>query len=154
MIRPMKAETLRYGEWTRAGELVYDHPFQLGSRRIGPDLQRVGGKYPDSWHFEHMRDPRSTSPGSIMPTYPWLYEQDVDPDNVQASVDALATLGVPYDTAAAKTQLADQQKKIADGLSASGTKVEPQKEIVAVIAYLQRLGKDGKAAIAKSGGVL
>lgn len=154
MVRPMKAETLRYGEWTRAGELIYDHPFQLGSRRIGPDLQRVGGKYPDSWHFEHMKNPRSTSPGSIMPTYPWLYEQDVDPDDVQASVDALATIGTPYDTAAAKTQLAEQQKKIADGLATTGAKVEPQKEIVAVIAYLQRLGKDGKAAIAKGGGTL
>ena len=79
MIRPTRAEVLRYGEWTRAGEYAYDHPFLLGSRRIGPDLQRVGGKYPDAWHYEHMRDPRSTSPGSIMPAYAWLLEQRLDP---------------------------------------------------------------------------
>src|SRR5688572_28550021 len=79
MIRPMRAETLRYGPWSRASEYVWDRPFQLGSRRIGPDLQRVGGKYPDAWHYEHMKDPRTTSPGSIMPGYPWLAEDRVDP---------------------------------------------------------------------------
>ena len=72
MVRPFRDETLRYGEWTRAGEIVYDRPFQMGSRRIGPDLQRVGGKYPDAWHYEHMDDPRATSPGSIMPRYSCL----------------------------------------------------------------------------------
>lgn len=147
MVRPMEAETLRYGEWTRAGELVYDHPFQLGSRRIGPDLQRVGGKYPDAWHYEHMRDPRSTSPGSIMPTYTWLYEQTVDPDDVQASVNALAKLGSGYDTSKCKDDLKAQQQKIAESLKAAGDDVNPDKEIVALISYLQRLGKDGKAAI-------
>ena len=84
MVRPMRAEMLRYGEWTRAGEYAYDHPFLLGSRRTGPDLQRVGGKYPDTWHYEHMRDPRSTSPGSIMPTYPWLLSQRYDTSDVVA----------------------------------------------------------------------
>jgi cytochrome c oxidase cbb3-type subunit I/II len=84
MVRPMRAELQRYGEWTRAGELVYDRPFQLGSRRIGPDLQRVGGKYPDAWHYEHMRDPRSTSPGSIMPPYPWLLTRRLDTRDVTA----------------------------------------------------------------------
>ena len=100
MIRPTRAEMLRYGEWTRAGEYEYDHPFLLGSRRIGPDLQRVGGKYPDAWHYQHMKDPRSTSPGSIMPTYPWLYGARVDPLEVAATVRTLRKVGVPYDDAA------------------------------------------------------
>ncbi len=77
---------LRYGEWTRSGEYAYDHPFLLGSRRIGPDLQRVGGKYPDAWHYEHMRNPRSTIPGSIMPVYPWLHTRPYDPADIQASL--------------------------------------------------------------------
>ena len=86
MVRPMRAETVRYGAWTRAWEYQWDRPFQLGSRRIGPDLQRVGGKYPDAWHWEHLRDPRSTSPGSIMPAYGWLAEDEIDPADVAASV--------------------------------------------------------------------
>src|SRR5512141_508897 len=89
MVRPMRAELLRYGEWSRAGEYAYDRPFQLGSRRAGPDLMRVGGKYPDAWHYEHMRDPRSTSPGSIMPPYRWLAQRRYDPADVYASVRAL-----------------------------------------------------------------
>ncbi len=96
MVRPFRSETLRYGPWSRAGEYAYDRPFQLGSRRIGPDLHRVGGKYPDAWHYEHMKDPRSTSPGSIMPPYPWLLEDKVDVADIQASVSAMKTLGVPY----------------------------------------------------------
>ncbi|NJD10502.1 MAG: cbb3-type cytochrome c oxidase subunit II, partial [Gemmatimonadetes bacterium] len=75
MVRPMRAELLRYGEWSRAGEYAYDRPFQLGSRRTGLDLMRVGGKYPDAWHYEHLRDPRTTSPGSNMPRNPWLFER-------------------------------------------------------------------------------
>ena len=89
MVRPMRSEILRYGEWSRSAEYQYDRPFQLGSRRLGPDLQRVGGKYPDAWHYEHMRDPRSTSPGSVMPSYPWLLDATVDAGDVQASVRAL-----------------------------------------------------------------
>jgi cytochrome c oxidase cbb3-type subunit I/II len=81
MVRPFRAETLRYGEWSRAGEYVYDRPFQLGSRRIGPDLHRVGGKYPDAWHYEHMKDPRSTSPGSVMPSTPGCTRK-LDPADV------------------------------------------------------------------------
>ena len=96
MVRPMRSETLRYGEWSRAYEYQWDRPFLLGSRRIGPDLHRVGGKYPDAWHFEHLRDPRSTSPGSIMPVYTWLHEQTVDPADVQASLRALKRVGTPY----------------------------------------------------------
>ena len=96
MVRPMRAEILRYGEWTRAGEYAYDHPFLLGSRRIGPDLQRLGGKYPDAWHYEHMRDPRSTSPGSVMPAYGWLLSRRYDTTDVVASLRALRKVGLPY----------------------------------------------------------
>jgi cytochrome c oxidase cbb3-type subunit I/II len=133
MIRPMRAEVLRYGEWTRAGEYAYDHPFLLGSRRIGPDLQRVGGKYPDAWHYEHMRDPRSTSPGSIMP------------------LRALQRVGVPYtdaQIAAAPDSMRRQAAGIVTNLAQSGITASPDKEIIALIAYLQRLGVDGRAAIA------
>jgi cytochrome c oxidase cbb3-type subunit I/II len=151
MIRPMRAEVLRYGEWTRAGEYAYDHPFLLGSRRIGPDLQRVGGKYPDAWHFEHMRDPRSTSPGSIMPRYPWLYTHQVDPADIQASLRALRKVGVPYseaEIAGAPDAMRQQAQGIVARLGQSGITTAPDGEIVALIAYLQRLGKDGRAAIA------
>jgi cytochrome c oxidase cbb3-type subunit I/II len=151
MIRPFRAETLRYGAWTRAEEYAFDRPFQLGSRRIGPDLQRVGGKYPDAWHYEHMKDPRSTSPGSIMPPYPWLYEDSVDPEDIEASVTALATLGTPYSTqdiAGVAHSLETQGKEITKRLAEAGVEVESDREIVALIAYLQRLGKDGKAVIA------
>jgi len=150
MIRPMRAETLRYGEWSRAGEYVYDRPFQLGSRRIGPDLHRVGGKYPDAWHFEHMKDPRSTSPGSLMPAYTWLYDAKVDPADVTASVGGLATLGAPYaDTseAAVSAALSEQAKGVVERLAASNLQTEPDTEIVAMIAYLQRLGTDGKKVL-------
>ena len=151
MIRPMRAEILRYGEWTRAGEYAYDHPFLLGSRRMGPDLQRVGGKYPDAWHYEHMRDPRSTSPGSVMPQYTWLHKQTYDPTDIQASLRALKRTGVPYSDeqiASAPASMADQAQGIVDRLKGAGVTTEPDKEIVALIAYLQRLGKDGRAAIA------
>ncbi|HEY0306174.1 MAG TPA: cytochrome-c oxidase, cbb3-type subunit II [Longimicrobiales bacterium] len=150
MIRPMRAELLRYGEWSRAGEYAYDHPFLLGSRRIGPDLQRVGGKYPDAWHFEHMRDPRSTSPGSVMPPYPWLHERNIDADDVAATVTALKKVGVPYtdeQIADVAAQIGRQGREITARLSAMGIQTQPDREIVALIAYLQRLGRDGKAAL-------
>lgn len=151
MIRPMRAEVMRYGEWSRAGEYAYDHPFLLGSRRIGPDLQRVGGKYPDAWHYEHMRDPRSTSPGSVMPTYTWLLRQSYDPADIQASLRALKKVGVPYtdsDVAAAPAEMQAEAQGIVDRLKGAGIDTRPDREIVALIAYLQRLGKDGRAAIA------
>jgi cytochrome c oxidase cbb3-type subunit I/II len=151
MIRPMRAEVLRYGEWTRAGEYAFDHPFLMGSRRMGPDLQRVGGKYPDAWHYEHMRDPRSVSPGSVMPTYGWLHTQTYDPADIQASMRALQRAGVPYgdaQIAEAPKDMAAQAQGIVDRLKQAGVTTEPNREIVALIAYLQRLGKDGKAAIA------
>ena len=154
MVRPFRAETLRYGPWSRAGEYAYDHPFQLGSRRIGPDLHRVGGKYPDAWHYEHMRDPRSTSPGSLMPPYPWLLDDTYTAADAEKSVRALATVGVPYteaDIANVATSVSEQSAGIVERLKTAGIQTEGDKEIVAMIAYLQRLGKDGKAAFADSG---
>jgi cbb3-type cytochrome c oxidase subunit II len=96
MIRPFRSETERYGEYSKAGEFVYDHPFLWGSKRIGPDLHRVGGKYPDAWHYNHMDDPRSTSPGSIMPRYSWLLTQTLDTTSLPARISALRRVGVPY----------------------------------------------------------
>lgn len=150
MIRPTRAEQLRYGDWSRAGEYAYDHPFQLGSRRMGPDLQRVGGKYPDAWHYEHMREPRSTSPGSIMPVYPWLYRQRYDTADIRKSVTALRRVGVPYtdaDIAGVQAQVDSQSRAIAERLSTAGVKTDPGHEVIALIAYLQRLGVDGRAAL-------
>ena len=150
MVRPFRAETLRYGEWSRSEEYAFDRPFQLGSRRIGPDLARVGAKYPDAWHFEHMRDPRSTSPGSIMPPYPWLAEESWTVDDVQASVDALSTLGHPYSEADRSSVAAScdaQATGIVERLAQSGVQTSKDRQIVALIAYLQRLGVEGREAI-------
>ena len=150
MVRPMRAELLRYGEWSRAGEYRYDHPFLLGSRRIGPDLHRVGGKYPDAWHYEHMRDPRSTTPGSVMPPYAWLLERRIDPEDVRASVRALQKVGVPYSDADVENvpaSVQEQAQGIVDRLRGAGIQAAPDLEIVAMIAYLQRLGVDGRRAI-------
>jgi cytochrome c oxidase cbb3-type subunit I/II len=150
MVRPMRAELLRYGEWTRAGEYRYDHPFLLGSRRIGPDIQRVGGKYPDAWHYEHMRDPRSTTPGSVMPAYTWLHDRSIDAGDVAASVKALRKVGVPYtdaDVAGVAASLSAQGQEIVGRLATAGIQTTPDREIVALIAYLQRLGVDGRKAI-------
>jgi cytochrome c oxidase cbb3-type subunit I/II len=151
MIRPMRAETMRYGPWTRAGEYQWDHPFQLGSRRIGPDLQRVGGKYPNAWHFDHMKDPRQITAGSIMPAYSWLYDQRYTTSDIVDSVGAMITLGVPYDPNPASwvpAKVEEQSKAIVADLAASKRDAAPDDEIIALISYLQRLGKDGKAAIA------
>jgi cytochrome c oxidase cbb3-type subunit I/II len=154
MVRPMRAEVLRYGEWTRAGEYAYDHPFLLGSRRIGPDLQRLGGKYPDAWHYEHMRDPRSTSPGSIMPHYTWLLERDYDVADIQASLRALRRVGVPYTDAEieeAPAAIQAQANEITERLRGTGISTPPSREIIAMIAYLQRLGRDGRAVLSNGG---
>lgn len=152
MVRPMRAELLRYGEWTRAGEYAYDRPFLLGSRRIGPDLQRVGGKYPDAWHYEHMKDPRSTSPGSIMPTYPFLLEDRYDTAEIRNSVVALRRAGVPYtdaQLAELPRRVATQADAIVERLGQAGIRTTPDREIIALIAYLQRLGVDGKRILAE-----
>lgn len=154
MIRPMRAEILRYGEWTRSPEYQFDRPFLLGSRRLGPDLQRVGGKYPDAWHYEHMRDPRATSPGSIMPAYPWLLRDRIDAADVTASVVALARVGTPYpatDQAWVAARLEEQGRAIVGNLSGAGITAAWDDEIVAVIAYLQRLGVEGREHLAQGG---
>ncbi len=147
MVRPFRSETERYGEYSKAGEFVYDHNFLWGSKRTGPDLHRVGGKYPHSWHYHHMMDPTSMSPGSIMPAYPWLFEQEVDMSTTQDKLEVLKKLGVPYEDdyiAKANEELMQQAKGISADLAKEGIEVAPEKEIVALIAYLQRLGTDVK----------
>ncbi len=149
MIRPFRAETMRYGDYSEAGEFVYDHPFQWGSKRTGPDLQRVGGKYPDAWHYRHMEDPKKTSAGSIMPRYGWLISDDLDTSLTTKKLKAMVTLGVPYTEAQVASADADrdaQAAKIAANLKTAGIECDPGKEIIAMIAYLQRLGVDGRAA--------
>jgi len=154
-VRPMRAEVLRYGEWSRAPEYQFDRPFLLGSRRMGPDLHRVGGKYPDAWHYEHMRDPRSTSPGSVMPTYPWLLEDPYGAEDIQASVRALKRSGVPYSDAEVEgvaASLSSQAQEIVTSLAGAGIETPADREIVALIAYLQRLGRDGRAHFSSQDG--
>lgn len=151
MIRPFRSEVQRYdpkgGEYSKAGEYVYDHPFLWGSKRTGPDLQRTGGKYADSWHFRHMLTPAEVSTGSIMPAYPWLYEQQIDKDLTAGKISALRTLGVPYPDGyedVANNELDAQAKRMAENLSLEGLETTPDAEIIALIAYLQRLGTDIK----------
>jgi cytochrome c oxidase cbb3-type subunit I/II len=149
MVRPFRDEVARYGEYSKAGEFVYDHPFQWGSKRTGPDLARVGGKYPDSWHFNHMQDPQSMSPGSIMPSYTWLYENKIDTAITPAKIRAMTTLGVPYAKGydlQANADLIAQAKKIQTGLKAEKLEAGANTEILALIAYLQRVGTDIKNA--------
>jgi cytochrome c oxidase cbb3-type subunit I/II len=149
-VRPFREETIRYGEYAKAGEFVYDRPFLWGSRRIGPDLLRVGGKYPDMWHYNHMMDPRSTSPGSLMPSYEHLFEQELDLSTIDSSIALFAnTFEAPYNSYTvdnAEVLAMAQAGTIADGLTAQGLPDIRDKKIVAVIAYLQRLGTDIKGA--------
>ncbi len=147
MVRPFRSETERYGEYSKAGEYVYDHPFLWGSRRTGPDLHRVGGKYPNLWHYLHMDNPRTMSPGSIMPQYSWLLTQDLDTSTTAAKIRAMQTLGVPYPKGFENTAndiLRQQADSIAVDLQRNKVPAEPNKEIIALIAYLQRLGTDIK----------
>lgn len=150
MIRPFRSETERYGEYSKAGEFVYDHPFQWGSKRTGPDLHREGGKYPDAWHWKHMLEPRSTSPHSIMPSYPWLYSSMLDVSHTEGKILTMQKLGVPYPDGYARVAVSDlkkQSKGIAEKLTGSGiSNVNANSEIIAVIAYLQRLGTDISSA--------
>jgi cytochrome c oxidase cbb3-type subunit 2 len=129
MIRPFRAETLRYGDFSKAGEFVYDHPFQWGSKRTGPDLHRVGGKYSDDWHRIHLINPRDLVPESNMPAYPWLEKATVDPEGMAPRLRALRVVGVPY---------TDQE------IAEAGDAVKGRTELEAVIAYLQVLGTAGK----------
>lgn len=147
MIRPFRSETERYGEYSKAGEFVYDHPFQWGSKRTGPDLQRVGKKYPNTWHYLHMQDPRQISPGSIMPEYGWLLTQTLDISTTESKINALRSVGVPYPEGyekIANDELMKQAEEIAADLQKNGADVTSDKQIIALIAYLQRLGTDIK----------
>lgn len=125
MVRPFRAETERYGHYSVAGEFVYDRPFLWGSKRTGPDLHRVGGRYSDDWHRAHLNNPRDVVPESIMPNYPWLLTNDLKDDAIQAKMRALTIVGTPY---------TEEQIKNAPA------QLEGKKEIDAVIAYLQSLG--------------
>lgn len=145
MVRPFRDEVARYGEYSKAGEFVYDHPFQWGSKRTGPDLARIGGKYPDSWHYTHMLDPQSMSPGSIMPGYPWLLDDKLDTSITPSMIKAMRTMGVPYENGyenKANEDLMKQARSIEASLKNDKIETLPDKEIIAIIAYLQRVGKD------------
>lgn len=148
LVRPFRSETERYGEYSKAGEYVYDHPFLWGSKRTGPDLHRVGGKYSNLWHYLHFEDPRSMSPGSLMPRYTWLLEQTLDIETTPAKIAVMRTLGVPYEEGYEEYAVEDlmkQAEEITNDLMNNGVVTEPDKEVIALIAYLQRLGMDIKA---------
>ncbi|WP_404296119.1 cytochrome-c oxidase, cbb3-type subunit II [Halomonas sp.] len=125
MVRPFRAETERYGHYSVAGESVYDHNFLWGSKRTGPDLARVGGRYSDDWHRAHMYNPRDVVPESIMPAYPWLFERTLDGDDTPKKMEVLRMVGVPYTD---------------DDIANATREVRGQQEITALIAYLQQLG--------------
>jgi cytochrome c oxidase cbb3-type subunit I/II len=149
MIRPFRSETERYGEYSKAGEFVYDHPFLWGSKRTGPDLHRVGGKYPHAWHYMHMMEPQTISPGTIMPAYPWLFTDNTKYHELEGKIITMRKLGVPYPDGMeqiAEKEARAQAEEIAKDLPENKTMpVDANKEIIALIAYLQRLGKDIKA---------
>ncbi len=149
MVRPFRSETERYGEYSKSGEYIYDRPFLWGSKRTGPDLLRVGGKYPDSWHYNHMMDPTSMSPGSIMPAYPALLDAQVDYSDLGPKINALRKLGTPYPAKFEEVAVEEAQKQakaIATRLAEQGVKDSniENTEMIALIAYLQRLGTDIK----------
>jgi cytochrome c oxidase cbb3-type subunit I/II len=147
LVRPFRSETERYGEYSKAGEYVNDHPFTWGSKRTGPDLMREGMKYPNLWHYLHMQDPTTVSPGSLMPKYPWLHTQTLDISTTEAKINALRSVGVPYEQGfekIANDSLQRQADLIAKDLQKQGVDVTSDKEIIALIAYLQRLGTDIK----------
>ncbi len=147
MVRPFRDEVARYGEYSKAGEFVYDHPFQWGSKRTGPDLARIGGKYPDSWHYNHMLEPQSMSPGSIMPSYAWMLDDAIDTASTPAKIRAMKVLGVPYPDGydqQANADLMKQANAISANLKLDKINTGANKEIIAMIAYLQRVGSDIK----------
>ncbi len=150
MIRPFRSETERYGEYSKAGEYVHDHPFLWGSKRTGPDLMRIGGKYPNVWHYHHFVEPSLMSPGSLMPSYPWLAEDRLDIESTPAKISAMRKIGVPYEIGYEDRAISDlmkQAEEIAVDLQKSGIAVDPDKEIIAIISYMQRLGTDIKAKV-------
>jgi cytochrome c oxidase cbb3-type subunit I/II len=148
MIRPFRSETVRYGEYSKAGEFVYDHPFQWGSKRTGPDLAREGTgdlKKSDAWHFNHMENPQDISPGSVMPGYSFMIDKLLDTSSTPAKIRAMRTLGVPYAAGyenKANKDLMVQANRISASLLKDSIQVKPTAEIIAIIAYLQRLGTD------------
>lgn len=144
MIRPMRFETLRYGDASTLADSAFDHPFQWGSKRTGPDLAREGGKYPNLWHYRHMTDPRAITEGSNMPPYAHLAAGKVDLTRTKEKLRALSTVGVPYtkaDVDGAQADAREQGAAIVKDLADEGVKVEADTEMVALISYLQRLGK-------------
>ncbi|HEY0943694.1 MAG TPA: cytochrome-c oxidase, cbb3-type subunit II, partial [Opitutaceae bacterium] len=144
MVRTLVPDVLRYGEYSRLGESIYDYPYQWGSKRTGPDLARVGGKYPNIWHLRHMENPRSTSVGSNMPNYPWLLQNNTDVAALPAKIRVQQMLGVPFPVQSAQEifdQVKEQSSSIAKDLRAAGAYVAPEKEIIALTAYLQSLGR-------------
>lgn len=150
MVRPFRHELERYGTYGRAGETVYERPFLWGSKRTGPDLSRVGGKYPDLWHVRHFEDPRSTTPRSLMPPYDWLLRQEVELANLPTKLRRLRALGTPYSDADIEQAEADARRQ-AQGIAerveeAGGPGALADREVVALIAFLQRLGSDVRAA--------
>jgi cytochrome c oxidase cbb3-type subunit I/II len=160
LIRPVRFETVRYGTYSKSGEFVYDHPFQWGSKRTGPDLAREGGIRGNLWHFNHMIRPKVITTGTIMPAYPWMREDNMDIDDIAAKIRAMQTLGVPYPKGYDKRAKADLQTQAhviaadivntSDPITLKGRNINDlikeieQKDIVAIIAYLQRLGTDVK----------
>jgi cytochrome c oxidase cbb3-type subunit I/II len=155
MIRPIRAETERYGEYSKPGEFIYDRPFQWGSRRIGPDLHRIGGKYPDLWHVRHMDNPQAITPGSIMPKYSWLLTDTLDFAGIQRKVDVMAMLGVPYGKAvnSAEAMARAQAAVVSASIQKQGGPADlADKKIIALVAYLQRLGTDINAPSAPAEG--
>jgi cytochrome c oxidase cbb3-type subunit I/II len=149
MIRPFRAETLRYGEYSRLEEFIYDRPFQWGSKRTGPDLHREGGKYPHLWHYQHLIDPRSTSPGSNMPSYAWMKKAHLDLSRTAKKLQVMRTLGVPYsdaEIASAAEQAREQARGIQTELARENVRIEPETKLIALIAYLQRLGRGPQLA--------
>jgi cytochrome c oxidase cbb3-type subunit I/II len=148
MIRPFRSETERYGEYSKAGEFVYDHPFQWGSKRTGPDLAREGTgnlKKSDGWHFRHFREPSSMSEGSIMPNYDFMMQQEIDTSETAAKIRAMQTLGVPYEKGydvIANLDLMKQANTITQNLQSDSIRISPNREVIALIAYVQRMGVD------------
>jgi cytochrome c oxidase cbb3-type subunit I/II len=146
MVRPFRSETVRYGEYAKAGEFVYDHPFQWGSKRTGPDLLREGVgslRKPHSWHYYHLLQPDGPSPGSLMPPYEHLFEHALDTSTTRAKINAMITMGVPYPedyAARANLDLQAQRDSITAQLKREKVDAPSDREVIAVIAYLQRLG--------------